>query len=515
MFELKATDLAGRIGLLTTKSGTIETPALLPVIHPSKQEIPPSLIKEIGFNAVITNAYLAFKNKGEEARNNGIHKTIEFDGIIMTDSGGYQVLEYGDINVNVKSIALFQEKILSDIAVILDKPTGAQLDRDYAERSVELTLKAAKETLAVVTNKEILWTGPIQGGVHLDLIERSAKETSNLNFDIHALGSPTEIMQSYDFKKLTDMIITAKKHTPSNKPMHLFGAGHPLTIPLAVALGCDLFDSASYILYGREGRYLTDYGTKKLKDMSYLNCVCPICCSLSLKEFISLEKETRSFQLGVHNLYVLIKTVNDCKEAIREGRLWEYIGIKAKAHPRLWEAYKNFSENIEFLEDGVPIFKSKGLFLSDIVDNSRPEVLRHKMKMKNNIRFRKCKLLLLPETMVKPFYKSRIYSNLKKELGSIIDQIQICFLAHPFGIIPIELSDIYPLSQYEKALKPDSDSNLDQDMVDDIVSIIYKNKISEVFIWIEGGYTQRLGEAVSKKIEINIVSSIEELRNKL
>ncbi|MEE9586360.1 MAG: tRNA-guanine transglycosylase, partial [Nitrososphaerales archaeon] len=164
MFEVKATDLAGRIGRLKTKSGILETPALLPVVHPTRQEVPPENIRKLGFDAVMTNAYLALKNRGENIRKKGIHRTIEFDGVVMTDSGGYQVLEYGDVDVSVESMALFQEEIGSDIAVVLDMPTGSQASRRYAEQTVSETLKAAKKTLEVKSRSGVLWTGPIQGG---------------------------------------------------------------------------------------------------------------------------------------------------------------------------------------------------------------------------------------------------------------------------------------------------------------------------------------------------------------
>ena len=99
LFEILKSDLAGRIGVIHTNHGKIETPAYVPVIHPVKQTIPSKKIKEMGFDLVITNAYITRNNYGDEAVKKGIHKIIDFDGSIMTDSGGYQVLEYGDVKV--------------------------------------------------------------------------------------------------------------------------------------------------------------------------------------------------------------------------------------------------------------------------------------------------------------------------------------------------------------------------------------------------------------------------------
>ena len=109
MFEIKKSDLAGRIGIIYTNHGKIETPAYVPVIHPVKQKIPAKKLREIGFDLVITNAYITLKRYGDEAVKQGIHKIIDYDGAIMTDSGGYQVLEYGDIDVDYKKISDFQK----------------------------------------------------------------------------------------------------------------------------------------------------------------------------------------------------------------------------------------------------------------------------------------------------------------------------------------------------------------------------------------------------------------------
>ena len=109
LFEISKTDLAGRIGKIETNHGKIETPAYVPVIHPVKQTIPSKKIKEIGFDLVITNAYISRNSYGEEAVKKGIHKIIDYDRGIMTDSGGYQVLEYGDVPVSPTEMANFEQ----------------------------------------------------------------------------------------------------------------------------------------------------------------------------------------------------------------------------------------------------------------------------------------------------------------------------------------------------------------------------------------------------------------------
>ncbi|HJN57659.1 MAG TPA: tRNA guanosine(15) transglycosylase TgtA [Nitrososphaerales archaeon] len=507
MFEVKSTDLAGRIGRLTTKSGTIETPALLPVIHPSRQTLPAETIKNLGFQAVITNAYIAKKNCSNVSRKKGIHKTIGFDGIVMTDSGGYQVLEYGDVNASPESMTIFQEEINSDMAVVLDQPTGARISRKYAEKTVNETLKAAKKTLETRSKKNILWVGPIQGGIHLDLVSQSALEISQMDFDILALGSPTEIMKSYQFKLLSDMIISAKKNIPVNMPLHLFGAGHPLTIPLAISLGCDLFDSASYMLYAREDRYFTDSGTVRIKDLSYLNCSCPFCSSHSLEDLVEKEKEERIDVIALHNLHVLMKTVKESKEAIREGRLWEYLGSKARCHPRLWEAFKSLSEHIEYLEDGSRLYKSRAVFFTEPIDYVRPEVTHHRTRLEHNIEFSKPILLLLPEVEIRPFYNSPLYLSISKVLMQRNKKVQVCFIIPTLGVIPLEISDIYPLSQYESSFKPDTCPDISQAINEDVERIINSKSIIEIIILVDGVFSRNLAEKIQSWKTISIVKT--------
>ena len=237
MFEISKTDLAGRIGRIYSNHGIIETPAFVPVIHPVKQTIPAKKIKEIGFDLVITNAYITKNNYGQKAVEKGIHNIIDFDKSIMTDSGGYQVLEYGDVKVTPPDMADFEKGILTDFAIPLDKPTGFRLPLKEAEKYVRHTLKVSKQTLETSLDNGQIWIGPIQGGEHFDLVAKSTKSLVRMGFKMLALGSPVEFMESYEYKLLAQMIVSAKKNIPHSIPLHLFGAGHPLTIPICSSIG--------------------------------------------------------------------------------------------------------------------------------------------------------------------------------------------------------------------------------------------------------------------------------------
>lgn len=446
MFEISKTDLAGRIGTLHTNHGKIETPAFVPVIHPVKQTILSKKIKEIGFDLVITNAYITKNNYGDEAVKKGIHKIINFDGGIMTDSGGYQVLEYGGVDVLPPDMADFERGILTDFAIPLDKPTGYGMPIKKAEAYVKHTLDVCKQTLENSVDNGQIWIGPIQGGEHFDLVGKSTKSLVSMGFQMLALGSPVEFMESYEYRLLAQMIVAAKKQMPHSIPLHLFGAGHPLTIPFAIALGCDTFDSASYMLYAKQLRYITDDGTRYLSDISIFPCNCEVCSKHTPDRLRQLEAAEKINQLAIHNLYAIKLEVDKVKQAIYEGRLWEYVIKKARAHPRLFEMIEVMTENYEFLGLGTPKFKEKAIFLFSEEDQYRPEV----QSFHNTVRkfkSKKKKLIITKESSSKPGYLSQEYSKLKKVKD--FESFQVCQYNPLLGLIPIEISDIFPAAHHE------------------------------------------------------------------
>jgi 7-cyano-7-deazaguanine tRNA-ribosyltransferase len=164
----------------------------------------------------------------------------------------------------------------------------------------------------------------------LDLVANSAVEMGKLPFHIYALGSPTEVMERYRFDVLVDMIMTAKMKLPMDKPLHLFGAGHPFMFSLAVALGCDLFDSAAYAIYAREDRYMTETGTSRLGELEYFPCSAQNCSNKTPRQVAEMPKEERQIFLAEHNLYICLSEIKRIKQAIKEGRLWEHLELRMR-----------------------------------------------------------------------------------------------------------------------------------------------------------------------------------------
>lgn len=463
-FETKEKDLLGRIGKLKTKSGTVETPVLLPVVNPSVQPISPKRIRrEFGFEALITNAYILKQNFQDRPIREGLHKFLDFDGVIMTDSGAYQILVYGDIRTGPEEIVSYQEQIDADIATILDIPTGWRTTEKSAERTVDETVRRGHELFKSRTRGDILWVGPVQGGKHLNLVVKSARQMSKLPFDIHALGSPTEVMERYGFDVLVEMIMAAKMNLPFDRPLHLFGAGHPFMFAMAVALGCDLFDSAAYALYARENRYMTESGTHRLEELTYFPCSCPKCSGSTPKHVLELEREARISFLAEHNLHVCSAEIRRIKQAIRDGRLWEHLEMRAHSHPTLFRALKRLSNYGAFVEKHSPTTKNSGLFFFDSISLMRPEVIHYRRVFEQ--RYAEpggaTTLLLFPQTETKPFHKSQEYKQTLRALGEQNrkkSKVHTCFYAAPFGVIPIELDEVYPLSQHDTVLPLDGET---------------------------------------------------------
>ena len=463
-FEVRERDLLARIGRLRTKSGVVETPVYLPVINPAKQQVPPRELKEVfKCEALITNAYIMKKQFGEEPVKKGLHRFLGFPGVIVTDSGAYQILAYGQVEITPEEVIRYQEDIDTDIATILDLPTGWRVSEDHAKYTVDETLKRARELETLKRREEIAWVGPVQGGRYLDLVAFSAREMGKLPFQIHALGSPTPVMEQYLFDLLVDMILTAKMNLPPNRPLHLFGAGHPFMFSLAVALGCDLFDSAAYSIYAKKDRYMTEYRTFRLGQLKCLPCSCPICTKNDLKDLKAMSNEDREDALARHNLYVCFSEIRRIKQAIIEGRLWEYVEMRAHNHPSLLQALKRLRKYADYLEMHSPISKRSGLFYFSSVGLSRPEITRHRKRILERYSppQQADLLILLPYTRRGFYQGKRQYKTLigkVHKLGEKSGGIDVCVYSAPFGITPIELVDVYPVSQYEAAYPPDAET---------------------------------------------------------
>ncbi|MGC9112620.1 tRNA guanosine(15) transglycosylase TgtA [Acidilobus sp.] len=440
VFRIKDFELAGRIGVLETASGRVETPAFFPVVDPLRQEIDLQEIKEAGFNQVITNAYLLYRRFGDKAREMGVHRILGFDGVIMTDSGAYQMLEYGSIDVDQRTVVSFEKDIKSDIAVILDHPTG-DVSRRLAEQSVINTLNNAREAISYLDleNSKTIWVLPIQGGKYLDLVAKSASESADLPYPMYGIGSPTVFMEKYNYKVVVDMIGTAKRFLRPERPAHLFGAGHPLMFPFAAALGIDTFDSASYMLYARDDRYITDYGTVKLQELEYFPCSCPVCRKYTPKDLLEMPPEQRRKLLAIHNLYAIKRSIERVKQSIREGRLWELLVEVSHYRPEMREALRAISKYYRYMESFTPTSKGglRGARLFSIESTWNPRIIR--LRTWVLLRYR-------------PSFNLVRLAPLLSRSGmcqqSKADGLSLVYYIPYLGAVPEEICGAYPTAQF-------------------------------------------------------------------
>lgn len=428
-FEVRAWDGAGRVGdLEVPRAGaSVETPVLLPVVNPNRLTLAPDRLAELGAKILITNAYIIHTTEGlrERALDEGVHDLIGFDGPIMTDSGSFQLAEYGDIDVTTEEIVQFQHAIGSDIGTPVDVPTPPDADRETAETDLAATADALADAAAVDTG-EMLLNAPVQGSTYPDLRERAGRDAAETGFDVFPIGGVVPLLNNYRYAEAIIAIRGAKRGLGLDCPVHLFGAGHPMTFALAAAAGCDLFDSAAYALYARDGRYLTVAGTEHLTDLQEFPCHCRVCTEFAPSELQAADEDRRERSLAEHNLHVSFAELRRVREAIRQGRLFELVERRARGHPALLDGYRTLLEDADWLERTDPAAKATFFHVSH-ESAARPEVRRHQRRLQR---------LPVPGTL------------LLTEGGkpSNHDYDAVWKVKPPFGPIPEGLVETYPLT---------------------------------------------------------------------
>jgi 7-cyano-7-deazaguanine tRNA-ribosyltransferase len=383
-FEIRDGDAAGRIGELHVPRAdvTVETPALLPVINPNIETLAPSRLEpEFGAQILITNSYIirSTERLRERALDVGLHEMLEFDGAIVTDSGSFQLAEYGDIDVTTEEILAFQRDIGSDVGTPVDIPTPPDVSREQAAEELAVTERALSDAEGVDTG-EMLVNAPVQGSTHLDLRERAAEHAYGTELDVFPVGAVVPLLNAYRYDDMVDVVAAAKRGLGADAPVHLFGAGHPMMFALAAAMGCDLFDSAAYAIYARDDRYLTVRGTEHLDEIDYFPCTCPVCSAYDPEELRATDEDERERLLAEHNLHVSFAEIRRVKQAIRAGDLLELVETRARGHPALLDGYRTLLDYAADLERSDPASKGSFFYLS-AESARRPEVRRHRERL--------------------------------------------------------------------------------------------------------------------------------------
>lgn len=378
-FESLSSDIAGRNGRLTVGKKTVKTPALLPVINPHLPLITPKELQEMGVEALITNAYIISQSTQfrEKALMEGLHRVLGFDGVIMTDSGSFQLSVYGQVSVTNTETLSFQQDIKSDIWVPLDIPTSPASDRNKTKQELATTMQRLREAKEVFGDDAPI-AGPVQGGIFEDLREQAGREVTSLGFSFCPIGAVVPLLESYRYRDLVSVVMAAKRTLSPSACIHLFGAGHPSMFALASAMGCDLFDSAAYALYAKDGRYLTVHGSYRISELIELPCACAVCRTHTPEELRSAPDRERL--LALHNLYVTLSEIARIRQAISDGTLWELVDERCRGHPQLLSGYRALLGHGIELESHDRVSKRR-FFYRGNESCKRTEVLRYRQML--------------------------------------------------------------------------------------------------------------------------------------
>lgn len=351
-----------RVGVLSTKSGDIETPFFMPVATKTAvKNISVEDLDSMGAKAIISNAFILSLRPGTKIikKFGGIKKFMNYSGINFTDSGGFQM--YTDslyIGSNKKGVffrdpfsgsKLFitpekdmeiQLDINSDVAMCLDSMPLIEHSKSAIAEAVEKTfLWAAKckthhDRLQkrIPKNKRQLLFGITQGGIHSDLRKKSAQDLKRIDFDGYsigglALGEP----KPAEYK----MIDVVKKIIPEQKPIYLMGAGDPVELLEAISRGVDMFDSRFPTKNARRGAIFTSKGRLRLMRAKHKldkkpldeNCDCFVCRDYSRAHIrhLLVNKEGVGYRLAsYHNLYFLQNLMRRAKAEIKKGKFLEF-----------------------------------------------------------------------------------------------------------------------------------------------------------------------------------------------
>lgn len=344
-----------RLGRVHTPHGSFETPVFMPVgtLATVKTMSPEDLV-ELGAGIILSNTYHLWLRPGEEIirEAGGLHRFMNWDRAILTDSGGFQVFSLSQFreiteegvhfrnHLNGDKLFLSPEKAIelqniygSDIMMAFDECPPYPASYEYMKKSVERTSRWAERCLAAHQRPEDQGLfGIVQGGEYEDLRALSAKDLVSLDFPGYAIGGlsvgePKDVMYRV-LEKTTPLL-------PTNKPRYLMGVGSPDALVEGAIRGVDMFDCVLPTRIARNGTLMTSSGRLVVKNAAYArdfgpideNCDCYTCRNYSRAYIRHLIRCDETFGIRLttyHNLHFLLKLMGQVRQAIREDRLGDF-----------------------------------------------------------------------------------------------------------------------------------------------------------------------------------------------
>jgi len=386
VFELFAQDrdAKARCGRLTTAHGVIDTPAFMPVgTQGSVKGVSPRELRELNAQIILGNTYHLFVRPGLDVIKHfgGLHNFMNWDGPILTDSGGYQIFSLAKLRKITEKGVDFQNHIDGarafispeiameiqaalggDVAMVLDECVPYPCEYDYAARSAEMTTrwaKRCKEANAVILSevegsrgttsklsqrdsstalrsarndggtRQLLF-GIVQGGTFEDLRKQSAQAIVELDFDGYAIGG---VSVGEPEEEMMRAVESAEPFLPKDKPRYAMGLGTPPQLLEMIARGMDMFDCVLPTRLARNGTAFTDTGTLNLKNAEFArdkrpieeNCVCPACREFSrgyVRHLVKAEEILGLRLITLHNLHFYLNLMNRARIEI-EGETFD------------------------------------------------------------------------------------------------------------------------------------------------------------------------------------------------
>lgn len=350
-----------RYGILHTPHGNVEIPMFMPVgTLATVKTLSPEELKEIGSGVILANTYHLSIRPGADIvqKAGGLHKFMNYDGPILTDSGGFQVFSLAehrkitDEGVHFRShlngdklffspeIAIdIQEKLGADIIMSFDECIPWNVDYEYVKRSTERTLLWAKRGLDAHKREDQALFGIVQGSDYPDLRKMCAEALAKMDFPGYSIGG-TSIGEPKE--KCFEMIDYSVKYLPEGKPRYLMGVGSIDYLLGGIARGIDMFDCVLPTRLARHGALMTSQGRINIKNEKYKEDFSPLdsqcdcyCCKNYTKAYLRhlyvCDETFGKRLLSIHNLRFLIHLMEGARQAIKEDRFGDFMNANLAA----------------------------------------------------------------------------------------------------------------------------------------------------------------------------------------
>lgn len=351
-FKVIAKSGRARTGILETAHGVIQTPVFMPVgTKATVKAMLPSSLQEIGAEIILGNTYHLMLRPGAErvASFGGLHKFMNWDKPILTDSGGFQVMSLSGLRKITEKGVEFRshidgEKILltpelsthvqhllgSDITMIFDECTPFPCSHEDAQKSMELSLRWAERSRTAFIPRDLYGQfGIVQGSVYQDLRHKSALELINIGFEGYAIGG---LAVGEGHEEMVRVLDFTTPILPEDKPRYLMGVGKPEDIIAAVKMGVDMFDCVIPTRSGRNGQAFTSAGTINIRNSKYSDdrssldsmCDCMTCAQFTkgyIHHLVKMNEILGAILMTHHNLRYFQNLMRDLRTKIAAGEI--------------------------------------------------------------------------------------------------------------------------------------------------------------------------------------------------